>query len=87
MSDQPKTKEERVREGITILTKLRGVGIIDAEPGFQEIQNLIRTWVSEGETIQARVEFPRYGRVAEILLPRRARNSATCVLKMVASSN
>ncbi len=78
-----KPKVDRLKEGIQILQKLREVGIMDAEPGFREVQELIRVWVAGGEAVQARVEFPRYGRVAELLLPRRARNQATCVLKSV----
>jgi hypothetical protein len=79
-----KPKEDRLKEGITILQKLREVGITDVEPGFREIQNYIRVWVAGGPAAQHRIEFPRYGRVAELLLPRRARNVASMSLKSLA---
>lgn len=76
-----KPKADRVREGITILTRLREVGIGPTEPAYQEIQRHVSEWVRTGETVQAKIPVARHGRIAELLLPRRKQNTASLVLK------
>jgi len=83
MSEKP--KEDRVREGITILQKLKEVGIPTTDAGFQEIQQLVSEWVKTGTAVTKTVPFARVDRAAEITLPRRKTAIATCVLRMVSA--
>ena len=76
-----KSKEDRLKEGLVILNKLREIGIPPIEPGFQEIQNHISTWVNTGDAAAVKVPIPRFGRVAEIVLPRRRTAVASLLLK------
>ncbi len=83
MSTAEKTKEERLREGLTILAKLKEVGISSLDTGFMEIQGLISEWVKTGEPVQTKVPIPRHERVAELFLPRRKQHTATLALKVL----
>jgi hypothetical protein len=77
-SDKPKA--DRLREGMEILRKLQEFGVGRTDPGFQEVQGAIAAWVSTGTAAQHRISLSRQERVAEIVLPRRAMNTATCRL-------
>ena len=77
-----KTKEERVKEGINLLMKLKEVGILSTEQPYIEIQAHISDWVKTGDPWMGKVEFYRYGRIAEILLPRKSTAVASLALKM-----
>ncbi len=76
-----KSKEDRLKETITILKKLKEVGIVETEPGYQEVKRLMSKWVHDGESASYKVEFPRYGRRADLVLPARADRAATINLK------
>lgn len=77
-----KDKETRVKEGVNLLKQLKEVGISTNEPPYKEIQERISDWVKTGDPWQGKIEFYRYGRVAEILLPRKANAVASLALKM-----
>jgi hypothetical protein len=77
-----KDKETRVKEGVNLLRQLQEVGISKDEPPYKEIQAKVSDWVKTGDPWQGKVEFFRYGRVAEILLPRKATAVASLALKM-----
>lgn len=80
---QEKPKADRLREGMEILRKLQEFGVGKTDPGFQEIQAAIGAWVSSGAAAQHRILLSRQERVAEIVLPRRAMNAATCRLVLI----
>lgn len=84
MVGQEKTKEERVSEGMTILFKLREVGIEDSNPGVKVIKDAVRTWINDGIPISLkRIEFGRINRVGELVLPRRSGVQPTLLLRVV----
>ena len=76
-----KTRQERIIEGIRILKKLREVGVHETDSGITQTKALIDEWIASGETVQGLVEFPRYGRRLELLLPRKG--VATAAFKVV----
>ena len=78
-----KPKEDRLRETITILRKLNEVGIADTEPGYQEVKTRMSQWVKDGIASSAKIEFARYGRRGELILPRRADRAASLNLTQV----
>lgn len=84
MVGQEKTKEERVAEGMTILFKLREVGIEDTNPGVKTIKDAVRTWINDGIPISLkRIEFGRINRIGELVLPRRSGIQPTLLLRAV----
>lgn len=82
--DNLKTKEERLRETITILKKLQEVGIPDTDPGYVETKEKLSTWVKDGEATQYTIVFARYSRRGTLVLPRRAGVAASFLLKTIA---
>lgn len=78
-----KPKEDRVRETITILKKLEEVGIGTFDPGYELVKGAMREWVNTGVAASLTVEFPRFGRRGELVLPARADRSASLNLKVV----
>lgn len=81
---QQKTKEERVSEGMTILFKLREVGVEATNPGFEVVKAAVRQWIADGEaTTLRRIEFGRLNRVGELVLPRRSGVQPELTLKVI----
>ena len=72
-----KTREDRVRETVEILTKLRQLGITPTEPGFIETKRRMDAWITTGESAAAKYLFPQYGRRCELILPRKRVQPAT----------
>ena len=68
---------ERLKETITILTKLKELGISDFEPGYVATKEHATEWVKTGEKWSGEIEFPQYGRKAELSLPYRKDRAAT----------
>ncbi len=64
-----KSKMERVKESITILKKLKELGIPTNEPGYVFTKQKLDEWIAGGEQWDGRVDFPRFQRRAELVLP------------------
>lgn len=71
MTDIYKTKAERVKEGVTILQKLKEVGVKVIDPGYIKAKQLIDNWIKDGETVSEKFYFELCDRRAEILLPKK----------------
>jgi hypothetical protein len=67
---QIKSKEDRVREGISLLKQLRDSGVRENLGGFQELKSRISEWVSSDTGWEGTILFPEHGRIAEVELPR-----------------
>jgi hypothetical protein len=72
-----KTKAERVQEAVTLLKKLKELGIHVSDPGYKEAKTLLDEWIKTGEPSEHIFWFARYGRKAEIKLPKRVEQAAT----------
>ena len=77
-----KSLEDRLKEGVTLLLKLREVGITDTEPGFQELKAKISEWTKSDHAWNGQIEFARYGRYADVILPSKPGVVASMTLKM-----
>ena len=69
INKQLKTKEERLQEGIRLLTQLRDAGVKVTFGGYQTLKSRISEWVNGGEPWEGVIPFPEHGRVAEVKLP------------------
>lgn len=67
-----KSKADRVKESITILQKLKELGIPTNEPGYVFTKQQLDTWIQGGDRWEGRVDFPRFQRRAELILPVRS---------------
>ncbi len=64
-----KSKIDRVKESVTILRKLQDLGIVNTDPGYLEVHQHLKQWIDGGDAWDGRVDFPRFGRRAELVLP------------------
>jgi len=76
-----KSKETRLTEAITILKRLKGLGIPDTEYGYKQTKIYLDLWIANGEPQTQTIEFPRYGRIGHMVLPSDAEKVATYALK------
>ncbi len=73
---------ERLKEGVSILGKLKGLGIVETEPGYSIMKKRIDAWVKHDEAWVGSADFVRYGRRAYVNLPIKPDCEATAVLKV-----
>ncbi len=81
MPFEPKTKEERVKDAVKVLMKLKEIGIPTSEPGYLETKKILDEWIVDGEAREVKIPFPRALRVAHMMLPRIAGREPQYVLK------
>jgi len=65
-----KTKEERLKEGISLLTQLKNANVKELIYGYQELKRQISQWVNTGEPWEGTIPFPEHGREAIVELPK-----------------
>lgn len=73
---QIKPKEERLKEGISILKQLRDNGVKDYSLGFIELKTIINEWVCGEDSWEGTIDFRDYGRIAEVDLPKYTNRAA-----------
>lgn len=82
-----KTKERRVQEGVTILKRIKGLsndfGLFGQDPVFLQIKSAISTWVENGSHAELRLPMYRQERLAELILPVGAEETASLTLKVL----
>lgn len=78
---EPKTKEARLTETLTIINKMKELGLSDKEPGYILTKQRLSEWVKTGEAWTGTIEFPYLQRKAELVLPARADRVASMLLK------
>jgi hypothetical protein len=77
-----KTTTERVKESITLLKKLKELGLNEREPGYNAIREHMNAWIKDGTPFEGLVEFTWLDRDAQLCLPTEVSKAATIVLKM-----
>jgi hypothetical protein len=78
-----KPKADRLREGIHLLKELQNAGVSPVAPGYADLKTQITQWVETGERWEGRITFPSYGRYADVVLPKKATQTATIAFKVV----
>ncbi len=67
-----KPVQERMKESVELVSKMKELGVHDSEPGLVELRQQMNAWIRGGHAWSGRIEFPRYNRYAEVTLPDRA---------------
>jgi len=78
-----KSKEERLKEGITILMKLRELKIPAMNFGIQTIQKRISEWVTSGIPTTEIIPISNYDRDAHLSLKSERGEMSQIVLKQI----
>jgi hypothetical protein len=75
-----KSLTERLEESMRILKKILALGIQKEDPSYQELSKVFSTWVKTGTQWTGTINFYKYGRNAEVVLPSEKHRAATCNL-------
>jgi len=75
------SKQERVKESLNILNKLVNLGIPKTDLGYTGTKAVLDQWISDGQTRNEQVFFPRAKRIAHMFLPSLTSQKITYVLK------
>lgn len=67
-----KPKEDRVKEVVDILHSISTLGIPLDSPEVAELRGHFNAYINDGLCWSGSVSFQRFGRIAEVNLPRRA---------------
>lgn len=62
----------RIEECIHVMKQLRDLGIPTEYPPLKELSRRLSDYVKTGEPWSGKIKFEAYGRVAHVILPRRA---------------
>jgi len=76
-----KSKSDRVAEAVDILTKLKQVGIPASEPGYKITKKALDDWIATGVAARIEAPFMRYGRTGVMVLPDKASEKASYLLR------
>jgi hypothetical protein len=71
----------RVTECVNVMKQLRDLGIPNEYPPLKELSKRLSDYVKTGEPWSGKIKFEAYGRVANIILPRKADRQIVVVLE------
>jgi hypothetical protein len=73
---------ERVKESITLIKKLKELGLDEREPGYNTIRDHMNNWIKNSTAFDGKVEFLYLDRDADLVLPMDSTKAATIALKV-----
>lgn len=71
----------RVEECIRVMKEIRDLGVPTEYPPLKELSKRLSDYVKTGEPWAGKIKFEAYGRVADVVLPRKADRQITVVLR------
>ena len=74
-----KPKEERLKETITLLKKLKEIGVPSDNHFYNEIKERMSEWINDGEELEEKIDFVSHW--AELNLPVKKGRVASLNLK------
>ena len=77
----PKTKEERVKEGIHLLKQLLEAGV-KQHGSYLDLKARVDEWIKTGEAWAGTVAFEEYRRKAEVILPATSKAKASILFRV-----
>lgn len=81
MTKPSKPIEERLKESVSLLKQIQGMGILPTHQGYAELKQHLDTWIKEGTSFEGKVDFPAHSYRAELFLPMRVNNVSSCRLR------
>jgi hypothetical protein len=71
----------RIEECIKIMKQIRDLGIPTDYPPLKELSNKMSDYIKTGDPWSGKIKFEAYGRVAEVILPRRKDIEISVILR------
>ena len=73
-----KMTNERIQESMSILQKLKDMGVSSNDPSYKQLSSHFNTWIKGGDSWVGTVDFYRYNRRAKVILPTKPGTVAKC---------
>jgi hypothetical protein len=73
---------ERVKECTAILNDIESLGIPRFSPELTKLRGRINDYIRDGTCWSGTIDFSAYGRIAEVVLPRRADKAVEVLLRV-----
>jgi phage head maturation protease len=80
---QEKSKEDRLKEGLSLLMQLQKGGVRGNSLGFLSLKQHVSEWVESGAPWDGIIPFTEYGREAVVSFPRYNNKAAGLNFKVV----
>ncbi len=82
MATCEKPVSDRIKECTTILNDIQGLGIPHFAPEMVKLRTRMNEYIRDGTTWSGTIDFSEYGRIAEVVLPRRADKAVEVMLRV-----
>lgn len=73
----------RIEQCLSVMKQIRDLGIPTEYPPLKELSRRMSDYIKTGEPWSGKIKFEAYGRVAEVILPRRPNVEVSVILKRV----
>ncbi len=73
----------RIEECLLVMKQIRDLGIPTEYPPLRELSKRLSDYVKTGDPWTGKIKFEAYGRVAEVILPRKADRQISVLLKKI----
>ena len=77
-----RSKGDRVREAVEILTKLKSMGIPSNDVGYLLTKEAFDAWINDGNEASHKIPFPLASRTGHLELPSKLSDSIKFVLRL-----
>jgi hypothetical protein len=73
----------RLEECLRVMREVKDLGFPSDYPPMKELSKRLSDYIKTGEPWSGKIKFELYGRVADIILPRKADRQITVVLRKI----
>jgi len=84
--EELRSKGDRVRESVEILTKLKSLGIPSTDVGYLLTKQALDAWIHDGNEASHKIPFPLANRTGHLELPSKLSDSIKFVLRLDSAS-
>jgi len=77
---------DRVKECMAILNDIQSLGIPQLSPELSKLRGHMNEYIRDGTCWSGIIDFSAYGRIAEVVLPRRADKAVEVLLRVPRAS-
>lgn len=73
----------RIDECLRVMREIKDLGFPSDYPPMKELSKRLSDYIKTGEPWSGKIKFELYGRVADVILPRKADRQITVVLRKI----
>ncbi len=73
----------RIEECLRVMREVKDLGFPSDYPPMKELSKRLSDYIKTGEPWSGKIKFELYGRVADVILPRKADRQITVVLRKI----